>query len=250
MTLSSGKTEDKQGGELYPATTPDDLDGDNTALDHHNEPTILCNVKLRYAKNQIYTFTGRILVAINPFQRLDIYGQENMKRYQGKDVSKLTNDAPHVFAVGEAYAVLRRTGQDQSVLMAGESGAGKTETTKQRALPGQPRARAEAQGAALFDAIGSNPITEGFGNARRRATTTRALRQVHQDPLQQAGQVAGAMIRSYLLERSRITQVAQGERTYHIFYMVVSGATADERKQLRLGSSGVDDFGLCTMLAS
>ena len=251
VTMSSGKTEDKQGGELYPANTTDDLVGDNTALVHLNEPTILCNVKLRYAKNQIYTFTGRILVAINPFQRLDIYGQENMKRYQGKDVSKLANDAPHVFAVGEnAYAVLRRTAQDQSVLMAGESGAGKTETTKQLMLYLASRARApEAQGAALSDAIiGSNPITEGFGNARtsRNNNSSRfgKFTKIH---FNKHGQVAGAMIRSYLLERSRITQVAQGERTYHIFYMVVCGATADERKQLRLGSSGVGDFGLCSM---
>ena len=114
ITLSTGSGDEKQGSELFPANTDDDLVGDNTALVHLNEPTILCNTKLRYAKNLIYTFTGRILVAINPFQKLNIYREEDMKPYIGKDVSK--GVVPHVYAVGEiAYSVLRRTGKDQSV---------------------------------------------------------------------------------------------------------------------------------------
>jgi myosin heavy subunit len=174
---------------------------------------------VRYERNDIYTFTGRILVALNPFQSLPIYGDAMMKRFSAKSDGKEAE--PHVYAIGElAYARMRRTGGSQAVVMSGESGAGKTETTKHlmRYLT-QRASRASELEAISTVILQANPITEAFGNAKtQRNNNSSRFGKFIKIHFGQHGAVTGASLTTYLLERSRVTQMASDERSYHIFY--------------------------------
>ena len=245
LTGSDGSSITKTVSEMIPANSSDDTPGDHTGLIHLNEPSILHNSKLRFVKDEIYTFTGRILVALNPFKMISgLYGPESMAKYAKQDPSKT---GPHVFAVAErAYVQMLKSKKDQSICMSGESGAGKTETNKQLMMFLAKRAAKDGNVEAISDAIlKSNPITEAFGNAKtsRNNNSSRFGKfiKVH---FSEFGAVAGAQIRTYLLERSRVSAVSKGERSYHIFYQLLVGATAEMRTSLKLGKLGPADFSL------
>ena len=226
VTTDGGAQLTKKAAELYPANSPSDAAPDHCALIHLSEPCILDNSRVRYERNDIYTFTGRILVALNPFQSLPIYGDAMMKRFSAKSDGKEAE--PHVYAIGElAYARMRRTGGSQAVVMSGESGAGKTETTKHlmRYLT-QRASRASELEAISTVILQANPITEAFGNAKtQRNNNSSRFGKFIKIHFGQHGAVTGASLTTYLLERSRVTQMASDERSYHIFYQA--------RRQLR-----------------
>ena len=183
-----------------PATVPD-----CTQLLELTETTVLSNIERRYLENDIYTFTGSILLAVNPYERLPIYAEDYMPRFQGQPLSR---NEPHVFASAEeAYQRIRKDRRPQSIVVSGESGAGKTETNKylMRYLAWRSRG-GKGGGADLATAIlQSNPILEAFGNAKtgRNNNSSRFGKfiRIYFDP---KGGVGGAVMATYLLEKSRV----------------------------------------------
>ena len=215
---------------LKPAN-PAILEGvpDLTHLSYLNEPSLLHNLRARHTGDDIYTTAGPVLIAVNPYKRLPLYGPDMVAKYKG--ASGKCKD-PHPFAVADAtYAAMQSDSQSQSVVISGESGAGKTETTKivMQYLAGL------AGGTGIEDRVlQTNPILEGFGNAKtlRNNNSSRfgKLIQIYFN----GRHIAGALIKTYLLEKSRVVLQGQGERSYHVFYQLVAGASAEERKELRL----------------
>lgn len=196
-----------------------------------NEAGILRNLQMRYFSNLIYTYTGSILVAVNPYQILPIYTAEQIKLYKERKIGELP---PHIFAIGDnSYHNMRRYNQDQCIIISGESGAGKTESTK---LILQFLAAVSGQHSWIEQQIlEANPVMEAFGNARtiRNDNSSRFGKyiDIHFD---QKGSIEGAKIEQYLLEKSRIVTQNHDERNYHIFYCMLAGLSSDEKKSLEL----------------
>jgi myosin-5 len=148
--------------ETFPHSTGAD---DMTTLSYLHEPGVLHNLSLRYSLDEIYTYTGSILIAVNPFRRLPhLYNGHMMDQYKGMQLGELS---PHVFAIAdEAYRAMANDKRSQSILVSGESGAGKTETTKLimqylAYMGGRADGRAVEQ-----QVLESNPLLEAFGNAK------------------------------------------------------------------------------------
>jgi myosin VIIa len=177
------------------------------------------------------TYTGTILVAVNPYQILSIYTSEQIQKYRDKKIGELP---PHIFAIGDnAYHNMLRYQHDQCVIISGESGAGKTESTK---LILQFLAAISGQHNWIEQQIlEANPILEAFGNAKtiRNDNSSRFGKyiDIHFD---KKGAIEGAKIEQYLLEKSRLVSQAKDERNYHIFYCMISGLSNDERNALWL----------------
>ena len=211
------------------------------------DQTVLRNVEQRYMQSAIYTFTGSILLAVNPYERLPIYDEGEMGRFPGKPISK---NEPHVFASAEeAYQRIRKDRRSQSVVVSGESGAGKTETNKYLMRYLAWRSRMDKGGGVAGDLasaiLQSNPILEGFGNAKtgRNNNSSRFGKfiKIFFDP---KGGVGGATIATYLLEKSRVVFQGPNERNYHSFYMLQAGAEKEERQRLEL-EGGIQSYAFC-----
>lgn len=204
---------------------------DMISLGDLHEAGILRNLLIRYRDNLIYTYTGSILVAVNPYQILPIYTSEQIKLYKDKKIGELP---PHIFAIGDnAYTNMRRYGQDQCVVISGWSGSGKTESTK---LILQYLAAISGQHSWIEQQIlEANPILEAFGNAKtiRNDNSSRFGKYIDIH-FNKQGAIEGAKIDQYLLEKSRIVCQASGERNYHIFYCMLAGMTKDEKVKLSL----------------
>ena len=204
---------------------------DMISLGDLHEAGILRNLLIRYKDNLIYTYTGSILVAVNPYQILPIYTSEQIKLYKDKKIGELP---PHIFAIGDnAYANMLRYGQDQCVVISGWSGSGKTESTK---LILQYLAAISGQHSWIEQQIlEANPILEAFGNAKtiRNDNSSRFGKYIDIH-FSKRGIIEGAKIYQYLLEKSRIVCQAPGERNYHIFYCMLAGMTKEERSKLCL----------------
>mmetsp|Transcript_44895 Transcript_44895/g.50355 ORF Transcript_44895/g.50355 Transcript_44895/m.50355 type:complete len:1721 (-) Transcript_44895:74-5236(-) len=241
---------------------PEDL----TSLTHLHEPSVVYCLQKHYEKNSIYTYTGKILIALNPFQMIEnIYGEDVMKHYwQGEtklDSDSLERPPPHVYAIAQdAYRDLLHKGDDQSILVSGESGSGKTVTTKY--IMGYLASQSERN--TLVDLtetcnrtnshnnkeqiesqiLQSNPILESFGNARtiRNDNSSRFGKFMELFFSLATSQLIKASIKTYLLEKSRLISQAPGERNYHIFYELLAGLSQQERIELRLGNFGAKDF--------
>jgi len=204
-------------------------------LDELSEGAILYHVKKRYKKREIYTHVGAILVAVNPFEPLDIYGPLEIKR-----AKEHTHAYPHVYVTAAvAYAQMRTHGKNQSVLISGESGAGKTETTKKvlsylaNVAPGaQQNAGAPGVEEKILQ---SNPLLEALGNAKtlRNNNSSRFGKWMKVDFCSQF-RIQGCEIVNYLLEKSRVVFQSENERNYHIFYQLLVGADANLRSKLHL----------------
>eukprot|EP00741_Cyanophora_paradoxa_P012596 tig00020614_g12171.t1 len=214
------------------AAPPDD----NTALMHLHAASLLHNLRVRYDKDQIYTYTAYILLAVNPYKTLPIYDDSLMERYRGKSIGK---EVPHVFAVTDrAYRLMKAEGINQSIVISGESGAGKTETSKYAMRFLAHVGKASAKGELGERVLDTNPILEAFGNAKtlRNNNSSRFGKYIKIN-FNKDGSVVGASIVTYLLERSRVTQQDKDERNYHIFYQLCAGANDEERKSLKLGKA-------------
>ncbi|PPD91802.1 hypothetical protein GOBAR_DD11268 [Gossypium barbadense] len=206
---------------------------DMTKLAYLHEPGVLQNLKCRYDANEIYTYTGGILIAINPFKRLPhLYDIQVMQKYKGAALGELS---PHPFAVADsAYRQMINEGISQAILVSGESGAGKTESTKMLmrylAYMGGRVSNAEERSVEQ-KVLESNPVLEAFGNAKTvRNNNSSRFGKFVEIQFDQRGRISGAAIRTYLLERSRVCQVSDPERNYHCFYMLCSARKEDVEK--------------------
>uniref|UniRef100_A0A803KPV9 Myosin XI n=1 Tax=Chenopodium quinoa TaxID=63459 RepID=A0A803KPV9_CHEQI len=210
---------------------------DMTKLSYLHEPGVLQNLRTRYEFNEIYTYTGNILIAINPFQRLPhLYDSHMMQQYKGAPLGELS---PHVFAVADvAYRAMINEGKSNSILVSGESGAGKTETTKMlmRYLA-YLGGRSSTEGRTVEQQVlESNPVLEAFGNAKTvRNNNSSRFGKFVEIQFDKRGRISGAAIRTYLLERSRVCQVSDPERNYHCFYLLCA-APQEEIEKYKLGS--------------
>ncbi|XP_072248123.1 myosin VIIAa [Leuresthes tenuis] len=199
-----------------------------------NEAGILRNLLIRYREKIIYTYTGSILVAVNPYQLLPIYSADQIRLYTNKKIGEMS---PHIFAIADnCYFNMQRNNRDQCCIISGESGAGKTESTKLilqflAAISGQ-HSWIEQQ------VLEANPILEAFGNAKtiRNDNSSRFGKYIDIH-FNKRGAIEGAKIEQYLLEKSRVCRQAYDERNYHIFYCMLKGMTADEKKKLGLNKA-------------
>lgn len=171
-------------------------------------------------------------MAVNPYQVLPIYTGDQIKLYKDKRIGELP---PHIFAIGDnAYSNMKRSGQDQCIIISGESGAGKTESTK---LILQYLAAISGQHSWIEQQIlEANPILEAFGNAKttRNDNSSRFGKYIDIHFNTKYGIIEGAKIDQYLLEKSRIVNQSADERNYHIFYCMIAGLNGDDRKRLEL----------------
>uniref|UniRef100_A0A453Q2S1 Myosin motor domain-containing protein n=1 Tax=Aegilops tauschii subsp. strangulata TaxID=200361 RepID=A0A453Q2S1_AEGTS len=208
-----------------PEESPCGVD-DMTKLAYLHEPGVLQNLKSRYDMNEIYTYTGSILIAVNPFRRLPhLYDIQMMEQYKGADFGELS---PHPFAVADvAYRLMLNEGISQSILVSGESGAGKTESTKMimRYLAYMGGKAATEGRTVEKQVLQSNPVLEAFGNAKTvRNNNSSRFGKFVEIQFDQKGRISGAAVRTYLLERSRVCQISESERNYHCFYMICAGS--------------------------
>uniref|UniRef100_A0A1J3JFA2 Myosin-2 n=1 Tax=Noccaea caerulescens TaxID=107243 RepID=A0A1J3JFA2_NOCCA len=216
--------------ELFPAN-PEILEGveDLIQLSYLNEPSVLYNLRVRFSQDVIYSKAGPVLIAVNPFKNVKIYGNDFISAYQKKAV-----DAPHVYAVADAaYDEMMREEKNQSIIISGESGAGKTETAKfamqYLAALGGGSCGVE------YEILKTTCILEAFGNAKtsRNANSSRfgKLIEIHFSAM---GKICGAKLETFLLEKSRVVQLFNGERSYHVFYELCAGASPILKERLKL----------------
>ncbi|KFY20781.1 hypothetical protein V491_03434 [Pseudogymnoascus sp. VKM F-3775] len=246
VEITAAALEDDSDSSLPPLMNPTMLEAsdDLTNLSHLNEPAVLQAIRLRYSQKEIYTYSGIVLIATNPFARVDsLYVPGMVQVYAGK---QRATQAPHLFAIAEeAFADMLRSGHNQTIVVSGESGAGKTVSAKYimryfatRESPDQPGSRKrgqEAMSETEEQILATNPIMEAFGNAKttRNDNSSRFGKYI-EIMFDKQTNIIGAKIRTYLLERSRLVFQPLKERNYHIFYQLIAGATEAERQELSL----------------
>ena len=232
----------KSASELPPLRNPDILVGsdDLTDLSHLHEPAVLHNVGVRFCDQEaIYTYCGIVLVAINPYKRLPLYGSDVLHAYSGRAMGELD---PHIFAIAEeAFRCMARQGRNQSIIVSGESGAGKTVSAKYAMRYFATVGGAEAETQIEKKVLASNPIMEAIGNAKttRNDNSSRFGKYI-EIQFNTEHHIVGANMRTYLLEKSRVVFQAETERAYHIFYQLCACADEPELANLELGDA--EDF--------
>merc|ERR1719384_276421 len=209
-----------------------------------NDASVFWNLKVRFCAKLIYTYSGLFCIVVNPYKRYPIYTGTVVKMYLGKRRNEVP---PHLWAITEtAYRNMLTNGMDQSMLITGESGAGKTENTKKvisyLAAVAAPKKASATKKVSLEDQIvATNPILESYGNAKtsRNDNSSRFGKfiRIH---FNAAGKLAGCDIESYLLEKSRITQQQEVERSYHIFYQLLQPFVPDMKAKCFLGDDIYD----------
>ncbi|XP_056307676.1 unconventional myosin-Va [Danio aesculapii] len=233
---------DLKSGVLPPLRNPDILVGENdlTALSYLHEPAVLHNLRVRFTDSKlIYTYCGIILVAINPYESLPIYGSDIINAYSGQNMGDMD---PHIFAVSEeAYKQMARDEKNQSIIVSGESGAGKTVSAKYAMRYFATVSESSDDASVEEKVLASNPIMEAFGNAKttRNDNSSRFGKYI-EIGFDRKHHIIGANMRTYLLEKSRVVFQASEERNYHIFYQLCACARLPEFEPLKLGSA--DDF--------
>lgn len=237
----SGKVVTAPYDRVFPSEKDNTRDfEDNCSLMFLNEATLLHNLKIRYQKDKIYTYVANILLAVNPYHEVkDLYSKERIKQYHGKSLGVLP---PHVFAIADkAYRDMRVFKQSQSLIVSGESGAGKTESTKYVLRYLTESWGSGNQGRIEQRIIEANPLLESFGNAKtvRNINSSRFGKYVEVH-FNEKVTVVGGFISHYLLEKSRICKQSKGERNYHVFYRLCSGAP--QQIKSKLGITKAEDF--------
>uniref|UniRef100_A0A7M4F151 Myosin heavy chain 7B n=1 Tax=Crocodylus porosus TaxID=8502 RepID=A0A7M4F151_CROPO len=229
-----------------------DMIEDMAMLTHLNEASVLYNLKRRYSHWMIYTYSGLFCVTINPYKWLPVYTPPVVAVYKGKRRSEVP---PHIYSIADnAYNDMLRNRENQSMLITGESGAGKTVNTKRviqyfaivAALGDTPGKKTQGPatktGGTLEDQIiEANPAMEAFGNAKtlRNDNSSRFGKfiRIHFGP---SGKLASADIDIYLLEKSRVIFQQPGERSYHIYYQILSGKKPELQDMLLLSLNPYD----------
>jgi len=220
---------------------------DVSDLTYLNDASVLYNLKARYVCRLMYTYSGLFCIAVNPYKRYPIYTERAAKIYMGKRRNEVP---PHVFAISEnAYSNMRQTNMNQSMLITGESGAGKTENTKKvityfgyvgatgaKLKPGE-----KAKDSLEDQIVATNPVLEAFGNAKttRNDNSSRFGKfiKIHFQP---NGKLAGADIENYILEKVRVIEQAAAERGYHIFYNIMTDHVDYLKKMCHLSNDIYD----------
>uniref|UniRef100_A0A3P9CQQ8 Myosin heavy chain, fast skeletal muscle n=1 Tax=Maylandia zebra TaxID=106582 RepID=A0A3P9CQQ8_9CICH len=233
VETDDGKTVTVKEDEIHPRNPPKfDKMEDMAMMTHLNEPSVLFNLKERYASWMIYTYSGLFCVVVNPYKWLPVYDATCVGAYRGK---KRIEAPPHIFSISDnAYQFMLTDRENQSVLITGESGAGKTVNTKRViqyfatiAALGAKKAEPAAgkiQGSLEDQIVAANPLLEAYGNAKtvRNDNSSRFGKfiRIH---FGTSGKLASADIETYLLEKSRVTFQLSAERSYHIFYQLMTG---------------------------
>uniref|UniRef100_A0A8C1QKS2 Methyl-CpG binding domain protein 3b n=1 Tax=Cyprinus carpio TaxID=7962 RepID=A0A8C1QKS2_CYPCA len=224
---------------LPPLGNPDILEGENdlTALTFLHEPAVLHNLRVRFLDySSIYTYCGIVLVALNPYEQLPIYGEEVIDAYSGQDMADME---PHIFSVAEeAYRTMIREEKNQSIIISGESGSGKTVSAKFTMRYFAVVGGASQQTSVEEKVLASNPIMEAIGNAKttRNDNSSRFGKYI-EIGFGRRGDIIGANMRTYLLEKSRVVFQAAQERNYHIFYQLCASRDLPELRTLKLDSA-------------
>ncbi|XP_017275826.1 unconventional myosin-VIIa [Kryptolebias marmoratus] len=207
---------------------------DMIKLGDMTEAGLLRNLMLRHKQGLIYTYIGSVLVAVNPYKEFPIYSESQVWLYRGRKLGELP---PHIYAIAEScYFNMTRHLRNQCCIISGESGAGKTESTKLilqylAAVSGElSQQQIEKQ------ILESNPVLEAFGNAKTiRNDNSSRFGKYLEIFFNRDGVIEGARVEQYLLEKSRVCHQSLEERNYHIFYCMLAGITPQERKTLGLG---------------
>ncbi|XP_018368039.1 PREDICTED: myosin heavy chain, muscle isoform X9 [Trachymyrmex cornetzi] len=249
--LPGGETKDFKKDQLQQVNPPKyEKCEDMSNLTYLNDASVLHNLKQRYYAKLIYTYSGLFCVAINPYKRFPVYTGRCAKLYRGKRRSEVP---PHIFAISDgAYVNMLTNNENQSMLITGESGAGKTENTKKviayfatvgASTKKEKESDASQKKGSLEDqVVQTNPVLEAFGNAKtvRNDNSSRFGKfiRIHFGP---SGKLAGADIETYLLEKARVISQQTLERSYHIFYQMMSGSVKG-LKEICLLSNNVNDY--------
>ncbi|TMS36883.1 hypothetical protein L596_003949 [Steinernema carpocapsae] len=234
-----------------------DMVDDMADLTYLNEASVLHNLRSRYFRSLIYTYSGLFCVVVNPYKRLDIYNEGIVEAFKGKKRHEMP---PHIYAIADsAYLSMLQEHEDQSVLCTGESGAGKTENTKKviqylASVAGATRhsKTSTSPGKHVMEHINligeleqqllqANPILEAFGNSKtvKNDNSSRFGKFIRIN-FDMSGFISGANIEFYLLEKSRTLHQQQEERSFHVFYQLLSGTTPEQKAEYLL--DGVDKF--------
>ncbi|KAL5257243.1 hypothetical protein ACHWQZ_G012247 [Mnemiopsis leidyi] len=227
---------------MPPLRNPDILTMENnlTTMSYLHEPAVLHSLHQRFTvSNNIYTYCGIVLVAINPYCDVHLYGNEMIWAYKGQQIGQLD---PHIYAISEdAYSEMKTLGRNQSIIVSGESGAGKTVSAKYAMRYFATVAGNEQETAIERRILSTNPIMEALGNAKtiRNDNSSRFGKYVELE-FDKEQNIAGAHICTYLLEKSRVVFQAANERNYHIFYQLCALRDIPEMKHLHLRHP--DDF--------
>lgn len=221
---------------------------DLTSLSYLNEPAVLHAIKVRYSQLNIYTYSGIVLIATNPFQKVDqLYSSDIIQAYSGKSRGELE---PHLFAIAEdAYRRMKEDGKNQTIVVSGESGAGKTvsakyimryfasveEITNNNSVLGSNNGTNIEMSETEEQILATNPIMEAFGNAKTtRNDNSSRFGKYLEILFDDKTAIIGARIRTYLLERSRLVFQPTSERNYHIFYQMLEGLSSEDKEDLLL----------------
>ncbi|KAM6118723.1 myosin-1B isoform 2-T2 [Phoenicopterus ruber ruber] len=221
---------------------------DMAMMTHLHEPAVLYNLKERYAAWMIYTYSGLFCVTVNPYKWLPVYNPEVVLAYRGK---KRQEAPPHIFSISDnAYQFMLTDRENQSILITGESGAGKTVNTKRViqyfatiAASGDKKKEEQQSGKGTLEdqIISANPLLEAFGNAKtvRNDNSSRFGKfiRIH---FGATGKLASADIETYLLEKSRVTFQLKAERSYHIFYQIMSNKKPELIEMLLITTNPYD----------
>jgi len=247
VTVTLLTTKDKkvfkkdQVGQVNPPKF--DCSDDMSGLTYLNDACVLWNSVVRYKNELIYTYSGLFCIAINPYKRFPIYTQRAMEIYIGKRRSECP---PHIFGVAEgSYQGMQNAGKNQSILITGESGAGKTENTKKVisyfASIGASGKKKEGEPGLEDKIVQTNPVLEAWGNAKTvRNDNSSRFGKFIRIWFNQAGKLSGADMVVYLLEKSRLTFQAELERCYHSFYNLMSDQVVDLKEKCLLSDDIYD----------
>uniref|UniRef100_A0A8C3EXT6 Uncharacterized protein n=1 Tax=Corvus moneduloides TaxID=1196302 RepID=A0A8C3EXT6_CORMO len=251
VKTEAGETLTVKDDQIFAMNPPKyDKIEDMAMMTHLHEPAVLYNLKERYAAWMIYTYSGLFCVTVNPYKWLPVYNPEVVLAYRGK---KRQEAPPHIFSISDnAYQFMLTDRENQSILITGESGAGKTVNTKRViqyfatiAASGEKKkedkSSGKMQGTLEDQIISANPLLEAFGNAKtvRNDNSSRFGKfiRIH---FGATGKLASADIETYLLEKSRVTFQLKAERSYHIFYQITSNKKPELIEMLLITTNPYD----------
>ncbi|XP_076597238.1 myosin-7-like [Chaetodon auriga] len=235
--------------DLQPMNPPKfDMMEDMAMLTHLNEASVLFNLRRRYSMWMIYTYSGLFCVTVNPYKWLPVYSAEVVTAYKGR---RRADTPPHIYAIADnAYVDMLQNRENQSMLITGESGAGKTVNTKRViqyfAIVAALGENVKKGGSLEDQIIEANPAMEAFGNAKtiRNDNSSRFGKfiRIHFGP---TGKLASSDIDIYLLEKSRVVFQQPGERSYHIYYQILSNHKP-ELQDMLLVTTNAYDYHFCS----